>query len=165
VEIGGWDRMNYWRNPPPQWREREVARFPAWLTQIGLSLPRLVLLGASAEPLGDDTWRVRCAVGNAGYLPSHVTRRALERKTARPCIFELDLPEGAELLLGQRRVEGPQLDGHAPPQSLQSFWPPRGGTTDRAQAEWVVRAAPGAELHLRVHAGRAGAVRTMVALT
>jgi hypothetical protein len=39
VELGGWDKMNYWRNPPPHLREREAARFPAWLTQIGLSLP------------------------------------------------------------------------------------------------------------------------------
>ena len=22
VEIGGWDKMNYWRNPPPHLRER-----------------------------------------------------------------------------------------------------------------------------------------------
>jgi murein tripeptide amidase MpaA len=29
VELGGWDRMNYWRNPPPHLREREAARFPA----------------------------------------------------------------------------------------------------------------------------------------
>ena len=28
IEIGGWDKMNYWRNPPPHLREREAARFP-----------------------------------------------------------------------------------------------------------------------------------------
>jgi hypothetical protein len=42
VEIGGWDKMNFWRNPPPALREREVARFPAWLEALALSLPRLV---------------------------------------------------------------------------------------------------------------------------
>ncbi|MFZ4652638.1 MAG: M14 family metallopeptidase, partial [Rubrivivax sp.] len=31
VELGGWDKMNFWRNPPPHLREREAARFPAWL--------------------------------------------------------------------------------------------------------------------------------------
>ena len=29
VELGGWDKMNYWRNPPPELREREAARFRA----------------------------------------------------------------------------------------------------------------------------------------
>ena len=32
VEIGGWDKMTFWRNPPPQLREREAARFPKWMT-------------------------------------------------------------------------------------------------------------------------------------
>jgi hypothetical protein len=35
------------------------------------------------------------AVGNAGYLPSDVTKIAIDRKTAQPCIFELKLPRGA----------------------------------------------------------------------
>lgn len=41
VEIGGWDLMNFWRNPPPQLREAEVKNFPLWMNQLGLSLPRL----------------------------------------------------------------------------------------------------------------------------
>ena len=45
--------------------------------------------------------------GNAGYLPSYVTKRALERKTARPCIFEIELPAGAHLRMGKPRMEGP----------------------------------------------------------
>ncbi|MBQ0942926.1 carboxypeptidase [Ideonella sp. 4Y16] len=164
VEIGGWDRMNFWRNPPPALREREAARFPAWLQQIALSLPQLTLQSASAEPLGPDLWRVRLQVANAGYLPSHVTRRALERQVARPCVFEIELPEGATLAGGARRIEGPQLDGHAPKQSMQAFLPQRELTADRARAEWLVRAPAGTELGLRARAARAGAVSTRLRL-
>ena len=46
VELGGWDRLNFWRNPPPHLREREVARFPEWLTSLALALPKLELLRA-----------------------------------------------------------------------------------------------------------------------
>ena len=158
VEIGGWDKMNFWRNPPPALREREAARFPAWLTQIGLSLPRLEVLSTSVETLGPDTWRVKFIVGNAGYLPSYVTKRALERKTARGCVFEIDLPEGAALVGGKPRIEGPQLEGHAPKNSLQAFLPEREVTADRAYAEWTVRAPAGTLLKLKARAGRAGAV-------
>ena len=52
VEIGGWDKMNYWRNPPPQLREREAARFPKWMTRIALSLPKLELLRTEVRALG-----------------------------------------------------------------------------------------------------------------
>ena len=93
VEIGGWDKMNYWRNPPPQLREREAARFPKWMTQIALSLPKLELLRTEVRALGPDTWRVRLAVANSGWLPAYVTKRALQRKTVRGVMFEIHLPE------------------------------------------------------------------------
>ena len=164
VELGGWDRMNFWRNPPPHLREREAARFPAWLNSIGLTLPKLELLSASAEPLGENRWRIKMAVSNAGYLPSYVTKRAIDRKTARPCIFELTLPKGAELLMGKLRVEGPQLEGHAPPNSMQAFLPNKTLTGDRAMNEWIIRAPAGSVVSLSAHAGRAGRVRTTLDL-
>jgi len=164
VEFGGWDRMNYWRNPPPHLREREAARFPAWLTQIGLSLPRLEVLRAEVRALGADTWRIRFAVANSGYLPAYVTKRALERKTARPTVFSIHLPEGVTLVTGKERIEAGQLEGHAPKSSLQAFLPNREITGDRAVAEWVVRGARGTAIALTAVASRAGTVRTEVTL-
>jgi murein tripeptide amidase MpaA len=164
VEIGGWDKMNYWRNPPPHLREREVARFPAWLTQIGLSLPKLEVLRAEVRALGNDTWRVRFAVANSGYLPAYVTKRAIERKTARGTIFEIHLPDDAALLSGRERVEGTHLEGHAPKSSLVAFLPNKEITGDRAVVEWVVRGARGVKIALTATADRAGTVRTEVTL-
>ncbi len=159
VEIGGWDKMNYWRNPPPALREREAARFPAWMTQIALSLPKLELLRTVVQVLGDDTWRVRIVVANSGWLPAYVSKRALARKVVRGVIFELVLPDGATLVTGKPRVEGPQLEGHAPKNSLLAFLPSRDVTADRAHAEWLVRAPRGTRLALTARADRAGVVR------
>ena len=167
VEIGGWDKMNYWRNPPPQLREREAARFPKWMTAIALSLPRLELLRTEVRALGPDTWRVKFAVANSGWLPAYVTKRALQRKTVRGVVFELHLPEGdasVSLVSGKLRIEGPQLEGHAPKNSLNAFVPNRDVTADRAVGEWVVRAPPGTRLALSARADRAGAVRAEVVL-
>ena len=164
VELGGWDRLNYWRNPPPNLREREVARFPAWLNQVALSLPKLEVLRAEVRALGPDIWRVRFAVANAGYLPSNVTKRAIERKVARGVVFEIHLSDGVSLVGGSSRVIGPQLDGHAAKNSLQAFLPTRQVTADRAVAEWVVRAPHGTRLALTASADRAGTVRTEVTL-
>jgi hypothetical protein len=127
-------------------------------------LPKLELLHAKAENLGNGQWRVQMAVGNAGYLPSYVTKRALERKTARPCMFEIELPAGAQLRMGKPRMEGPQLEGHAATNSLQAFLPSKTITGDRALNEWIVQAPAGAVLHLTAHAARAGTVRTSLTL-
>jgi len=164
VELGGWDRMNFWRNPPPWLREREAARFPAWLKTLALSLPRLEVLRTEVRALGADTWRVRFAVANGGYLPSYVSRRALERKTVRGTVFEIHLPEGASLVGGAARTVGGHLEGHAPQASLLAFLPKREITGDRAVAEWIVRAPVGTRVGLSARADRAGAVRTEATL-
>jgi murein tripeptide amidase MpaA len=166
VEIGGWDKMNYWRNPPPHLREREAARFPAWMTQIALSLPKLELLRAEVRAVGNDTWRIRFAVANSGWLPAYVTQLALERKAVRGVMFEIHLPTHADvsLLHGKPRFEGPQLEGHAPKTSQQAFLPSREVTADRAVAEWVVKAPKGTRVMLTAKADRAGAVRSEVTL-
>ena len=164
VELGGWDRMNYWRNPPPHLREREAARFPAWMTQLALSLPKLELLRTEVRRLGEDTWRVRFAVANSGWLPSYVSKRALERKTVRGTVFRIHLPPDVTLVSGTERIEGPHLEGHAPKQSLQAFLPAKDPTADRAVVEWVVRGPAGARVALSATADRAGSVRSEVSL-
>jgi murein tripeptide amidase MpaA len=167
VEIGGWDKMNYWRNPPPHLREREAARFPKWMTQLALSLPKLELLRTEVRALGPDTWRVRMAVANSGWLPAYVSQRALQRKVVRGVMFEIVLPPndpGITLVSGKPRMEGPQLEGHAPKNSQIAFLPSREVTADRAVAEWVVHAPKGTRLALTARADRAGAVRTEVSL-
>jgi murein tripeptide amidase MpaA len=76
VELGGWNKLATFRNPPAKYLEREVRRFPAWLVWQALTSPRLELLRAWAEPRGEDTWRVRLAVQNTGYLPSYAPSSA-----------------------------------------------------------------------------------------
>ena len=41
---------------------------------------RLELLRTEVRALGPDTWRVRMAVANSGWLPAYVSRRALRAR-------------------------------------------------------------------------------------
>jgi hypothetical protein len=141
-----------------------VARFPAWMTQIALSLPKLEILRTEVRALGADTWRVRFAVANSGYLPAYVTKRSLERKTSRGTVFEIHLPAHATLVSGRERVEAAHLEGHAPKMSLQGFLPNRDVTADRAVVEWVVRGPRQTVLAMTATADRAGTVRCEVTL-
>jgi hypothetical protein len=68
------------------------------------------------------------------------------------------------LIGGRERIEGPQLEGHAPKQTQLAFLPTREPMADRAVAEWVVRAPVGTRLALSASAERAGVVRTEVVL-
>ena len=164
MELGGWNRLATFRNPPAKYIEREVKRFPDWIVWQALTLPRLELLKATAESLGGDSWRVRLAVQNTGYLPSYVSKRALERKVARGVIYEIELPAAAALVGGKARVEGAQLEGRANKSTLQAFIPDLHVTSDRGQCEWIVRAPKATRIGLTAHHDRAGRVRTEIVL-
>ena len=101
------------------------------------------LRAASATTARGDTWRVRLAVGNAGYLPAYVTHRAKERQVVRGTVFEIALPAGATLVTGKEREVGAHLEGHAPRSSLQAFLPDRDVTADRTLQEWIVQGREG----------------------
>lgn len=164
VELGGWDRFHAFSNPPPAFLEREVARFPEWLVWQALCSPKLELVSATASRHGDDTWKVELVVQNTGWLPSYVSKRALERKTVRGVIAEIALPSGASLVSGKARDEHGQLEGRAYKHTGVSFWPERDVTDDRMKLEWVVRAKPGAKVDLVARHERAGTVRASLVL-
>jgi len=164
VELGGWNRLGVFRNPPAKYLEREVKRFPGWLTWQALTLPKLELMKTEVRALGSDVYKVRVAVHNSGFLPTYVTKRALERKIARGVVYEIALPKGAQLVSGKARVEGGQLEGRASKPSLQAFLPNAELTGDRGQCEWTVRAPAGASVHVTARHDRAGRVEVDIPL-
>jgi murein tripeptide amidase MpaA len=164
VELGGWNKLAVFRNPPAKYLEREVKRFPGWLAWQALTMPQLEVFRAEATRLGTDTWKVRLAVQNAGYLPTYVTKRALERKITRGVVYEIGVPADGVLLAGKQRVEGAQLEGRASKPSLQAFLPNLDLTGDRGQCEWTLRAPAGSVVELVARHDRAGRVTARVTL-
>jgi murein tripeptide amidase MpaA len=158
VELGGWDMLYAWRNPPPEFLEKEVALFPDWLVWRLLISPKLEVYEATVEPLGDALYKVRLVVQNTGWLPTYITKKALEKKLVRGVIAEIELPDGATLQLGKPREELGQLEGRAYKPSAASVWN-TDTTDDRAKVEWVVHASQGGTVRLVARHERAGVVR------
>jgi murein tripeptide amidase MpaA len=161
VELGGWNEMLAFRNPPPQFLEKEIAPFAGWLVWHLLISPRMELYEATAKPLGEGSYRVRMVVQNTGWLPSYVTKKAVEKKAVRGVVFEIELPEGATLETGEPRQEAGQLEGRAYKGSAPSDPDP---TEDRLKAEWVVCAPAGGAVRLTARHDRAGTVLAEVTL-
>lgn len=162
VELGGWDGMYAWSNPPPEFLEKEISRFPEWVIWHLLISPKIEIYEASVTKLGKDTYRIRLVVQNTGWLPTNVTEKALEKKLVRGCICEIQLPENATLETGKPREELGHLEGRAYKPSAP-FRKQADPTKDRAKVEWVVRATRGI-VKLMVKCDRAGVVRTDVTL-
>jgi murein tripeptide amidase MpaA len=163
VELGGWDVMYAWRNPPPPFLEKEVALFPDWLVWHLLISPKLELYEAKATPLGEGLYQVRLVVQNSGWLPTYITRKALEKKVVRGVVAEIELPEGATLRTGKPREELGQLEGRAYKPSTPTTWH-ADPTDDRAKVEWVVHAPTGGTVKITARHERAGVVRVALEL-
>ena len=105
--------MNMWTNPPLEFLEKEISPFPEWIVWHALISPRLVPLETKVTALGADSYRVRFVIQNEGWLPTYVTKKALERKVTRGVIAEIVLPKGASLESGKAREELGELEGRA----------------------------------------------------
>jgi murein tripeptide amidase MpaA len=164
IELGGWNQLYAFRNPPPEFLEKEIAPFADWLVWHLLISPKLELYEASAKPLGDSAYRVRLVVHNTGWLPTYVTKKAAEKKAVRGVVCEIELPEGATLETGKPREELGQLEGRAykPPAPIGFLV--ADPTEDRVKVEWVVRAPKGGAVKLIARHERAGMVRAEVQL-
>ena len=161
VELGGWNPLFSFWNPPPRLLEQEVQRFPQWLVWHALLSPELAL-EVSSQALGNDSYLVRAVVSNRGWLPTYITKQAANKKLVRGMVCEIALPDDALLIQGQRRLELGQLEGRAHKPASTFGW--AGTVTDptdnRAKAEWVVQAKPGTKIEVTARHPRAGRVKT-----
>jgi murein tripeptide amidase MpaA len=163
VELGGWDRIHYWFNVPFDRLEAEVAPHSDWALFHLLISPLLEVRSLDVERLGEDSFLVRLVLQNAGWLPTNVTQKALERNAVLPIEVELRLPEGARLVGGDVKTEAGQLQGRVHKRSAM-WWLNDESTNDLAKLEWVVEAPAGTEIGLEARHQRAGTVRRRVTL-
>jgi len=164
VEIGGWDKLLAFRNPPPHLLEKEVARFPEWILHNAMISPKLELVSLTADAVADGAYRIQLVVQNTGYLPSYVSKRAKARNQSRGVIAEISLPAGVELVNGKVRDNMGELEGRAYKHTLMSFWTDTTPTADRALTEWMVKGRAGDEVNITARHDKAGAIHTKVVL-
>ena len=162
VELGGWDSMNMWTNPPLEFLEKEISPFPDWIVWHALISPKLAQWETKVTALGADSFHIRFVIQNEGWLPTYVTKKALEKKITRGVIAEIQLPKGASLESGKQREELGELEGRAyktvnPDESNE-------GTSERVKVEWVVKAKKGTKVKLTAKHDRAGVVKVDVVL-
>ncbi len=157
VELGGWDHMYTWINPPLAFLEAEVQRNIAFPLTLGHLLPRLSIFLLELKPLGEDIYHLNLVVDNNGYLPTYTSQQGKKRKATRPVRAELVLPEDVVLLDGRPKVELGYLEGRSAKVDVNQVFA-EGDTDQRARAEWTLRAPKGAEFTVRVLSERAGSL-------
>ena len=159
IEIGGWDSHHAFRNPPLQFLESEVAPFADWVIWQALASPKLELRECRIEGIGQ-AHRIRFAVQNTGWMPTNVSKIALDRKLCRGVVGEISHKSDKDWLVGGKLwEESGQLRGWNQIPASGFGWQ-MNATDDVAIFEWVV-SEPG-EYELVARHERAGLVRHVV---
>ncbi len=163
VELGGWDFLYTWRNPPPAFLEAEVTRNYPFALALGEMLPRLSVKELKATPLGGDTFHINLVLENNGFLPTSTSQQGKTRAVKRPIQVELALEEGMSLVQGKAKFELDHLEGRSNKFDVTQA----GGsspTDNRTRAEWVVKAPKHGSLSLRITCPRGGNLQLKVDL-
>jgi murein tripeptide amidase MpaA len=164
IELGGWNTLYSWRNPPHAYLEAEVSRHLSWVLSLSETLPRLVLHTLEVTSLGQDAYRINLVVENSGYLPTYTSQQSQKRHCVRPVRVELDVPENVKIVNGKRRQELGHLEGRSNKMSVNATY--AGSPTDnRARLEWVLSAPQGTKIVVNIFSERAGTIKKEIQLT
>ena len=163
IELGGWNSMYTWRNPPIVYVGQEAERQLPYVLALADMLPHLNIRNLEVTPLGDDNYHLNLVVENNGFLPTNTNAQGKNRQLVRPVRVELELPEGVELVNGKRKVELGHLEGRSNNLSVTAQGA-ENPTDNRARAEWVIRAPGGASLSINILSERTGSLKRQVIL-
>jgi hypothetical protein len=156
VELGGWNQLHSWTNPPLHLLCEEVDRHADFAVAQALAAPRLEIRHVAVVAVSSDTWRLTVGFANTGWLPTTVSAQARQHDLVRPIIAEVHASPasgtGISVLDGPVRRTLGQLAGS----SSARFTRGTEGTPDRGTCSWLVRAQPGTEVRVAVRHDRAG---------
>ena len=162
VELGGWNRIFTWRNPPPSLLEKEIAPQADFAIEFISLLPRLTWHTIKVEKVGEDAYHILTVLENKGYFPTYVCNQAKNVRTIKPVRMEIELPEGATLYENLRRQEIGHLEGRANKHSMSYL--SSSPTDNRAKAQWLIKAPQGGRVKISAISQRAGMIHHEFAL-
>ena len=165
VELGGWNILQSFYNPPDHLIEKEITPVIDWVLWLGALTPCLELYRAEAEKISEDTYRIELVIENTGYMPTFGSVKGVENKVTREVIAEIDLPDGSHLIQGKARENLGHLSGRNTVPATSFFNSEAnvvGARTQRVMVEWIVNASKGTKIKLLAKQPRSGVVRTVI---
>jgi hypothetical protein len=163
VEIGGWNTVFTFQNPPGPLLEEVTAPNARFILRAMGTAPLIELREAKAESLGGDVYKVSAVVQNTGYLPTYVSEQGKKTGVNKPVKAEIVLGEGGEIVSGTPEQEVGHLQGRANQYDVLS-WAGAWGIESRAIIEWVIRQPGARPVTVKAGTAKAGTARAEIAL-
>lgn len=163
IDLGGWNVLYTWRNPPHAFMAKEAARHLPFVLTLGDLLPHLAIHTLKVQQVGQNAWAIDLVVQNNGYLPTFTSQQAKKRQSVRPVTAELTLPDGGKFVQGKKRTEIGHLEGRSNKEDVSTVFG-YSSTDDRGHIQWIVECPPGSSIELIVNSERAGQLHQTIEL-
>jgi murein tripeptide amidase MpaA len=163
IELGGWNSMYTWRNPPAALIGAEADKHIPFMVALADLLPNLTIHRLEGIKIQENTYHVRLVVENTGFLPTYTSQQGKKRKAIRPVRVELMLPPNTHLISGKMNQEIDQLEGRSNKLSVSAHFG-YSPTDNRGMVEWTIQAPAGTEIPIKIISERAGTLRQILPL-
>lgn len=111
VEIGGMNSRFISQNPPPPFIKGEIELYLPWMQWLAEISPRIIIRDSKVDVIEKGkVVRLSVTVQNDGYLPTNISKRAIEAKFAVPVRSIITLTD-AQLVDGSSREDLGHLEG------------------------------------------------------
>ena len=164
VEIGGFDYKFVIVNCPIPFLQQEIEKTSRFMFRQVMTLPKLELSGVKVTGEGDGIYRIEANVLNQRFLPTYVTREAVNLKLVKPVTAELS--GNVQIVSGAAKQDLGQLQGMSGVRCEHHFTNYVMIPSDPIQkkAVWVVKGRPGTEVKIKAASQRAGNAEITVVL-
>jgi murein tripeptide amidase MpaA len=156
VELGGFDFKFTLQNCPPAFLLQEAEKVTRLVLRLARVMPRLCIRSFSSTAVGKGVFRIEALIENDGYLPTFLTRQALEMKADSEVIAQLSF--AGEMLMGEKSMKIGHLDGYS---AYETGYGYEGIETKselplKKKLVWVIAADSGAQVRLALRSALAG---------
>lgn len=162
LEIGGWNMMYTWRNPPHDFMGEESERNVPFALALGQMLPHIEIHSLDVKKVSEGTYTLNLVVDNNGFFPTYTSNIGKKRKVMREVRVELDMSGSVEILNGRSKNKLGHLEGRS--NKLGQTFMQASPTDNRARLEWTIKAFPGTSIQLHITSERAGAIHKEIVL-
>lgn len=159
VELGGWNPKYVRQNPPHKFLEQECYKMCRFLLKHASALPKVAIEETKAEYQGNGVYKLSVLAANHGFLPTYLCNKGREIKAIREDRVRLELPEGAELLMGRPEVEIGFLQGFFNGQRAYG-----GPAKSAKRVDFIIKAEEGTKVHVTLASVKGGQVTKEIEL-
>lgn len=163
VELGGWNRLYTWRNPPEHLLEKELKPQTDFVISFAKMAPKLEWHKVEVTKIGDTNYHILAVLDNKGYLPTSVSNQAVKIKAVKPLEITLELPEGAKVTGGKEKQKVDHLQGRS--NKIVLGYHATSSTDNRVKLEWVIESPNNGEVTIKAISERAGTIYKKIQLS